>query len=48
MKSEVFELGKKIGVIDSILNAKPTDGYGMMKELMKINLVLAMMNLNGP
>ena len=26
MKSEVFELGKKIGVIDSILNAKPTDG----------------------
>jgi len=26
MKSEVFELGKKIGIIDSILNAKPTDG----------------------
>ena len=26
MKSEVFELGKNIGVIDSILNAEPTDG----------------------
>jgi len=26
MKSEVYDLGKKINIIDSIMNAKPTDG----------------------
>jgi len=26
MKSEVYDLGKKLNIIDEIMNAKPTDG----------------------
>ena len=26
MKSEVYDLGKKLNIIDSIINARPTDG----------------------
>ena len=39
MKSEVYSLSKKIGIIDEILDAKPTDGLWDDEELMKNKLV---------
>ena len=36
-KTEVWELGKELGILKEIIDAPPTDGYGMMEEQMRVN-----------
>ena len=44
LKSEVFKIGKELGIISSILNAKPTDGLWVTTELTKNKLEQHMQN----
>ena len=36
-KTEVWELGRELKILDDIINAAPTDGLWMTVELMKVN-----------
>jgi NAD+ synthase len=37
LKSQVWEMGKELKILEDIINAAPTDDYGPMEELMNVN-----------